>query len=449
MRKENYSWLQKELPLWLKEGLVTEENAALLLRRYADKKGEGHASSMALSLVGFVLVGLGIISILAYNWAELGHLARTLLAIGILVSSQAFAFWVKRYQAHNKPLLEGSGVLWFLMMGASLAIIGQTYHLGGTLPDFLCGWLFLSFLIVWVLPSSGAAFLQIILWTVVWVSNHEKFGVMIDSTMKAFMAPWVLLMMASLYVAYYVWQLKKAHDNNGTVLLSWAMAISLMAIFVIELAVETYELRRLENITTFLALFFALYYMAGNLFLSHGEKMWQRPFVFIGKIGVLILLLSHLSFRSWRWMNHMGYDPEGVISVSNFMISLVVLFVLFLILFIRKYKSVPSEVLIILSPFVFFVYNTLMQREDASIYEAVIFINISFLLGASLMILRGAQESSMGMINQGMLLIAIGIWIHFMDADFSLVAKGLAFIATGIFFLAMNALVRRKLKAHS
>lgn len=38
MRKENYSWLQKELPLWLKEGLVTEENAALLLKRYSEKK---------------------------------------------------------------------------------------------------------------------------------------------------------------------------------------------------------------------------------------------------------------------------------------------------------------------------------------------------------------------------------------------------------------------------
>ena len=135
--------------------------------------------------------------------------------------------------------------------------------------------------------------------------------------------------------------------------------------------------------------------------------------------------------------------------MSDLMIGLGMVFVLLLVLFVRQCKSVPSEVLIILSPFIFFIYNTLIQREEALVYEAIVFINISLVLGALIMIMRGAKESCMGMINQGMLLIAIAIWIHFMDADFSLVAKGLAFIATGVFFLAMNALVRRKLKAHS
>ena len=449
MRKENYSWLQKELPLWLKEGLVTEENAALLLKRYSEKKGETQASSIALSLVGFVLVGLGIISILAYNWAELGHLERTVLAVGLLVGSQAFAFWVKHSKAYNQSLLEGSGVLWFLMVGASLAIIGQTYHLGGTLSDFLGGWLLLSFLGVWVLPSFSAAFLHILLWTVVWVSHHEKFGEMINTTMQLFMPPWVLFVVAFSSLAYYMVQLRKAHDANGTLFLSWAIALSFMSVFFIELAIETYELRHLGHITTFLALFFALYYVIGRLYLSHGEKMWQRPFVLIGKVGIFILLFCHLSFRSSRWMDTIGYTTEEVFFMSDLMIGLGMVFVLLLVLFVRQCKSVPSEVLIILSPFIFFIYNTLIQREEALVYEAIVFINISLVLGALIMIMRGAKESCMGMINQGMLLIAIAIWIHFMDADFSLVAKGLAFIATGVFFLAMNALVRRKLKAHS
>jgi len=63
------------------------------------------------------------------------------------------------------------------------------------------------------------------------------------------------------------------------------------------------------------------------------------------------------------------------------------------------------------------------------------------------MIVSGAKESKIGLINQGMILIALTVWIHFMDADFDLVAKGMAFIVTGILFLVINALVRRKLRA--
>lgn len=140
MSKENYQWLEKELPSWVGEGILTGEGAKALLSRYESEKFVQRSSGMAFSLLGFALVGLGIISILAYNWDELGHFERTLLAITLLVGSQLFGFFAKRYRSNDTSLLEGSGVLWFLMMGASLAIIGQTYHLGGTVLTFLvCG----------------------------------------------------------------------------------------------------------------------------------------------------------------------------------------------------------------------------------------------------------------------------------------------------------------------
>ena len=82
-----------------------------------------------------------------------------------------------------------------------------------------------------------------------------------------------------------------------------------------------------------------------------------------------------------------------------------------------------------------------------SAYSAMLFINASMLVGAVWMIMCGAKTSNLGLMNQGMLLIAIGVWIHFMDANFDLIAKGLAFIATGVAFLVINALVRRTLRS--
>ena len=92
MSKENYQWLEKELPSWVKEGIVNQEGAKALLVRYQGEKKLGGASGMAFSLLGFAMVGLGIISLLAYNWDQLGHMERTILALTLLIGAQLFAF---------------------------------------------------------------------------------------------------------------------------------------------------------------------------------------------------------------------------------------------------------------------------------------------------------------------------------------------------------------------
>ena len=166
MTKEIFRWLETEVPLWVNEGIVSQEGAKTLLTRYQNeetKPASGGTLNMVFSLLGFALVGLGIISILAYNWDNLGHTERTILAISCLVIAQAFSVWAKYFKQDDTALKEGSGILWFLMVGASLAIIGQTYHLGGNLYDFLMTWLWLSFAIMFLMPSSGVAFFQIFL----------------------------------------------------------------------------------------------------------------------------------------------------------------------------------------------------------------------------------------------------------------------------------------------
>lgn len=447
MSKENYAWLERELPSWVGEGIVTKEGATALLSRYERETSAHRSSGMAFSLLGFALVGLGIISILAYNWDALGHLERTLLAVVLLVGAQAFGFLVKRYKPNDTSLLEGSGVLWFLMMGASLAIIGQTYHLGCTVFDFLSVWLLLSFGIAWLLPSSSAAFLQIILWTVVWISNRNDFASLIDMNAGSFLSPWILLGIALCWLGYYVWQLKTAKNTNTTLLLSWGLAISLLLIFIVEIAIQMHEMFNLRSTLNFLALFFAMYYMVGMLYLSHGEKTWQRPFERIGKFGALLLVLSHTSFKLWNWMDRSASYMHEPSHISWLMICFIVFYGVLLVLVIRKIKQVPAEVLVIFTPLIFFVYTAIQNSSEVSAYAAMLFINASLILGASVMIVCGAKEAKIGLINQGMILIALTGWIHFMDANFDLVAKGMAFIVTGILFLVINALVRRKLRA--
>jgi len=446
MSKETYRWLEKELPSWVDEGIVTQESATVLLRRYEGEKASSRSSGMAFTLLGFVLVGLGIISILAYNWDELGHLERTFLAVFLLVGSQAFAFWVKRYRSNDAALREGSGIFWFLMTGASLAIIAQTYHLGGSMLDFLSVWFLLSLGIAWVLSSSGAAFFQVILWTFVWLGSRSDAGALFDQWREvSFLPSWIQLALALSWALFYAMRHDKAKESNATLLLGWAVALCLLAVFVVEISIEAYAMKSIRVFFNLSALFCAIYYLAGKLSLSYGSKAWQRPFEGIGKWGALVLLLAHVSLPSLK--RSMPSLPTHSVweGGEGMLVTFALIFALLLWVWIRRERRMSAEVLIVASPFIIVAYGMLQSVPFAS----MLLVNVGIVVGASWMIYCGAKEATVGVINQGMLLIASVIWIHFMDAHFDLVAKGTAFIVTGVLFLAFNALLRRRFKGVS
>lgn len=439
MSKETYQWLERELPSWVKEGLVSEGSAQALLQRYAGDKASSRSSGTAFSLLGFVLVGLGIISIFAYNWDELGHLERTLLAVLLLVGAQAFAFWVRRYRASDAALREGSGVFWFLMTGASLAIIGQTYHLGGSMLDFLSIWLLLSLGIAWVLPSSGAAFFQMILWTFVWLGSRDEMREVFSSE-HSFLSPWMLTLLALSWLGFYALRYRKERNAYATLLLGWALAVCVLAVGSVEMLLATYPEQNVRMLSMLFALFFAIYYLLGKMYFFWGEKSWQRPFERMGKLGALVLVLAHVSFNAGTWLLRFDLEPTRYNSLLGLLLML--LFGVLLILFIRKEQKLPSEILVCAVPIIVLGYNLLHTMP----YSAMLFVNASVILGAGWMIYCGIKEVTLGLVNQGMIVIALVIWIHFFNANFDLVAKGMAFIVTGILFLSLNAFLKRRFR---
>ena len=62
--------LERELPRWREEGIIDEEAAAVLADRYRlDEEGTSLASA-AIYTLGSLLVGGGLISLAAWNWAK-------------------------------------------------------------------------------------------------------------------------------------------------------------------------------------------------------------------------------------------------------------------------------------------------------------------------------------------------------------------------------------------
>src|ERR1043166_5041491 len=89
-------WLLAELPELVTSGVLTEETANALRQRYsAQPPGEARRIGFVLSaILGSLLVGAGIILLVAHNWDFFSRPVRCALAIAPLLLSQALAVFV-------------------------------------------------------------------------------------------------------------------------------------------------------------------------------------------------------------------------------------------------------------------------------------------------------------------------------------------------------------------
>ena len=83
MRQRYLKWLYKQLPSLVDAGVLTEDTADRIRGHYGDvNPHSGRAVAMIVcSVLGALLIGLGIILLLAYNWTDLGRPVRTVLSL--------------------------------------------------------------------------------------------------------------------------------------------------------------------------------------------------------------------------------------------------------------------------------------------------------------------------------------------------------------------------------
>src|SRR5262245_17297782 len=88
MSAPHHRWLHSQLPQWEREGLITAENAATLRQRYPhDDSGLGMAQ-IAMGVLGALLIGIGLIAIIGYNWDHFTRPVRLLFAFAPLLGAQ-------------------------------------------------------------------------------------------------------------------------------------------------------------------------------------------------------------------------------------------------------------------------------------------------------------------------------------------------------------------------
>jgi uncharacterized membrane protein len=158
--RQGVAWLYAELPQLVERGILTAEAAEALRGHYGPPDSAGSRigwGQILLASFGALLVGGGIILILAHNWDGLGRPARAAVALGVLLAAQAVTLYAVVRRAQSVPWREATSGLLVAAVGAAIALVGQTYHVGGSFEGLMRAWLWLVVLVPYLTGSTLAA----------------------------------------------------------------------------------------------------------------------------------------------------------------------------------------------------------------------------------------------------------------------------------------------------
>lgn len=155
--------LSEDLDRWVRDGLI-DETTAKTLRAHAGAALPAPASSPILTSLAGLVIGLGVLTIIAANWSALTGVMRLGL-VGVLISAAMLsAGWLRdRALALPANIIAAIAVL---MAGGGVIVTGQLYHASSTSAAFLSLWTGLGLLIALLqrspLAAAGTALLALV-----------------------------------------------------------------------------------------------------------------------------------------------------------------------------------------------------------------------------------------------------------------------------------------------
>jgi len=154
--------LRKEIDELLQANVITEETAQKIREYYEGNSGSANRRLIVIfGILGALLSGMGVILIMAYNWADLSVAIKSIIAFVPLFIAQLAGFYTLGWQRHNPVWKEGSGVAIIMGVGACLFLISQIYNYPESENSLLFLWMLLILPVPYILNSGAASMIYI------------------------------------------------------------------------------------------------------------------------------------------------------------------------------------------------------------------------------------------------------------------------------------------------
>lgn len=419
--------LLKALPELIEAGVLSPEKAEEIRSFYRQKSsGSQNRLVIVFGILGAIMVGAGIILIIAHNWDDLSKGVKTFFAFLPLIIAQIICAYVLIKKQESITWKEGSASFLVFMIGASISLVSQIYHIPGNMSAFLFTWIILSLPLVYLMQSTMTALLVISGST--WYACETGYW-----SYPGEPTPFYWLFMLTL-APHYLRMFRKKPESNFTVVFQWLFLISLI-ICLGTVAKSSEELM-------FIAYFsmFGIFYLFGNSAIFQNSSIRSNAYLVLGSAGTIVLLLV-LSFDGfWKELYR---EKIALFSAPEFYVSSAIT-VCATVLLIWQIKQAGWRKLQPLS-LVFLLFIVLFVTGFYSTMFPVIMINILIFAFGILITKKGTDMNHLAVLNYGLLIITVLLTCRFFDTNISFIIRGLLFVVVGSgFFIANYRLIKKR-----
>jgi hypothetical protein len=411
---------EKELNTLVEAGVLDPETKDRI-QKYYDSQPDHSRSRLLLAfgVLGAVLIGLGIILLVAHNWDSFSKPVRTLFAAFPLIVSQCICLWAILKKEGIPQWLEPGSTLVVFSLGACISLVGQIYHIPGDLDSFLLAWMAGSLPLVYILPASVPSLLILLGSTVYALLGLSGNG---EESPHLY---WVFF--ASL-LPYYIRLIIRHPDQLLTTFHHVFISISLGLSFSIVLDKEE-------------SLMPPAYVVLGGLFLIWGNQnqispgtTGRRIFSGLGSLIILVILLAFTYDGSWDLLMRQPVPFKRFFNCREGLVS-TTMFLFLSLMFLKDFSGwMRNGFLPVLAGSILFLPVFIVGQYASGM---VVVMNVLVLGIAMWTLWAGAKSGNAGKMNLGLGLASVLIGLRFLDSDLSFEIRGLLFIALGIgFFLA-------------
>lgn len=417
-------WLHDELPDLVRRGVLDPEAAERLRDHYGevDRSVSRRMAVGIFGVLGAILVGGGVILVLAHNWDQLSRPLRAALSVAPLAACVALAAWVAA-SGRGATWREAVGALWALAIGSSISLVAQTYNIPGDWTTFLLAWLLLGAPVLYLLGSVTVGLLYALgaltwVWSATWGPGD----------------PTWFLPLLGVALPFVGWRMAREPGAPGTELLAWVYALALTGGL-------GPSLDRLGALLwgPLLATVFVGVGAGGAL---GGERRWGHPLRVVGGLGAAGTGLVLSFTAAWEGPARAEMPLTIEAGVESAIVVIAVAAALWCALAWQRRDRIDGATACL---GVLVAWLALLVARLASPEAAAVLVNLSLLgLGAALLV-RGMRDGSLVRANLGTGLLGLLTMVRFFDTDWSFLVRGAAFIAIGVGFLLVNvALARRR-----